>query len=148
MYESLIIEFKFCCCDTLKFGDLYVGHWEYNIQCILCIFHRGFSLHKALKLIVDEDLDVANITILPLNNACGDVTDENFGNENYDDINNFPASLMQNEVEIVNKINFDSDWDTEDDIYLSQIRENSSKNTKKFKKNKKISLCEDRLVYL
>ena len=26
MYKSLIIEFKFCYCDTLKFGNLYVGH--------------------------------------------------------------------------------------------------------------------------
>lgn len=103
---------------------------------MLSIFHKGFSLHEALALIEDEDIDVDNITIFPPNNACGDLTDEDCGDEDCVDINNLPASLMQNEVEIVHKINFDSDWDTEDDIPLSQIREKSSKNAKKLKKNK------------
>lgn len=102
----------------------------------LRIFHRGFSLHEALALIEDEDLDVDNITIFPPNNACGD-TDEDSGDEDYVDINNLPASLMQNEVEIANKINFDSDWDTEDDAPLSQFSKNSNKNAKKLKKIKK-----------
>lgn len=107
---------------------------------MLCIFRRGFSLNEALALIEDGDIDVDNITIFLPNNACGDITDEDSGDEDYIDINNLPSSVMQNEVEFVKKINCDSDWDTEDDIPLSQIKSNLSKKGKKYKKNK---ICED-----
>ena len=70
---------------------------------MLCIFYRGFSLNEALALIEDDDMDVDNITIFPPNNACGDITDEDSGDEDYVDINNLPSSVMQNEVEFVKK---------------------------------------------
>ncbi|KNC24912.1 hypothetical protein FF38_03001 [Lucilia cuprina] len=65
------------------------------------MFVRGFSLSEALALIEDDDMDVDNITIFPPNNACGDITDEDSGDEYYVDINNLPSSVMQNEVEFV-----------------------------------------------
>ncbi|XP_017484076.1 PREDICTED: piggyBac transposable element-derived protein 3-like, partial [Rhagoletis zephyria] len=97
---------------------------EYNAT-----FARGFSLHEALALLEDDSMDYDSIALLPPINATADVTDED-----YVDINNLPASQMKSTVELFSKTNVDHQWDSDDDIPLSEIRKNLHTKPKKSKK--------------
>ncbi|CAH1968769.1 unnamed protein product [Acanthoscelides obtectus] len=49
---------------------------EYGVR-----FAKGFSLHEALAIIEDDDIEAESITLLPLINACGNITDKDSGDE-------------------------------------------------------------------
>ncbi|KAK9700354.1 hypothetical protein QE152_g31308 [Popillia japonica] len=84
-------------------------------------------------MIENDDMIGNTITLLPPVNAIDDVTDEDSGDEDFVNMNNLPASLMQSKVEVSSKYNSDNHWDLEDDTPLAQIKENLSVSVKKAK---------------
>lgn len=109
----------------------------YYVNSNYIYFFRGFSLHDALAMIEDEDIEAESITLLPPTNACGNVTDEDSGDEDQVDINNLPGSLMQSSVEI--NIREQEDMQSsDDDIPLSEIRKKCVGFNKKEIKKKKV----------
>lgn len=85
---------------------------------LLFIF-RGFSLHDALLMIEEDDIEAESLTLLPPINACEDITDEDSGKEDDFDINNLPPSQIQSQAEVAYRAEQDSDWDSEDELPLS-----------------------------
>ncbi|KAI4468910.1 dihydrolipoyllysine-residue succinyltransferase [Holotrichia oblita] len=71
---------------------------EYDIR-----FARGFSLNEALAML-DNDVDLVknidSLTIFPPENACGNQTQEDSGEENLVNLNNLPLTQLQAPVEI------------------------------------------------
>ncbi|KAK9877992.1 hypothetical protein WA026_020206, partial [Henosepilachna vigintioctopunctata] len=98
---------------------------------------RGFSLHEALAMLEEDDVNTESITLLPPNNACGNITDEDSGNEDQLDINNLPPSMIQSQVEVNIRVN-EEDWSSEDELPLStlQNKEKPEDNLKTKKKKK------------
>ncbi|KAF2887992.1 hypothetical protein ILUMI_18181 [Ignelater luminosus] len=47
----------------------------------------------------DDVIETDTITLLPPNNACGNITDKASGKENNVDMNNLPASQIQSPAE-------------------------------------------------
>ncbi|KAK9888389.1 hypothetical protein WA026_000640 [Henosepilachna vigintioctopunctata] len=94
-------------------------------------FARDFSLHEALAMLEEDDVNTESITLLPPNNACGNITDEDSGDENQLDINNLPSSMIQNQVEVNIRVK-EEDWSSEDELPLStlQNKEKSKDNLK------------------
>ncbi|KAJ4440397.1 hypothetical protein ANN_08538 [Periplaneta americana] len=65
----------------------------------------GFSLNEALKMIQDDQVAIPkgnniSITILSPENGCGNVTDEDSGDENNPTIDNMPGSQLRAETEV------------------------------------------------
>lgn len=109
--------------------------------------HRGFSLHEALAMIEDGEIEASSITLLPPNNACGDVTDEDSGDEDNVDINNLPASQMQSVVEVVASNNtIDDNWDSEDELPLTTVRHNLSVRGNTIKRKREYQYVKEDLV--
>lgn len=98
-----------------------------------CFFFRGFTLHEALTMIEDDEVDAEELTLLPPNNACDEVTDEDSGDEDIMDINNLPSSFMRSMVEVACKRKSDEDWDSDDEIPISEIKKRLSFSAKKKK---------------
>lgn len=58
------------------------------------------------------DICTDSITLLPLTNAAGDVTNENINDEDCIDIHNLSVSLVQSKVEVFTKYSLDNRWDS------------------------------------
>ncbi|KAK9886874.1 hypothetical protein WA026_019132 [Henosepilachna vigintioctopunctata] len=94
-------------------------------------FARGFSLHEALAMLEEDDVNAESITSLPSNNACGNITDEDSSDEDQLDINNLPSSMIQNQEEVNIRVN-EEDWSSED-----ELPQNTLQNKEKPKDNLK-----------
>lgn len=124
--------FSFCfVLFFFTFGALYKNTEED------CFCFRGFTLHDALSMLEDDEIEADSITLLPPVNACGNVTDEDSGDEDLIDINNLPASQMQSQVEVNTRIT-DEDWSSEDELPLSELQRRS-------KNKSNIKSCGSRL---
>lgn len=88
-------------------------------------------------MLEDDEIEADSITLLPPVNACGNVTDEDSGDEDLIDINNLPASQMQSQVEVNTRIT-DEDWSSEDELPLSELQRRS-------KNKSNIKSCGSRL---
>lgn len=94
-------------------------------------------MNEALAMLEDDDLQNLDPTIvlLPPENACGDITDEDSGDENLLEVDNLPASQLRAPAEVVfSRQKEDSDFDEEDDIPLSNLCKKTK--TSKSKKRK------------
>nr|XP_022920842.1 piggyBac transposable element-derived protein 3-like [Onthophagus taurus] len=118
---------------------------EYDVR-----FVRGFSLNEALAMLEDDGElaeNVDSLTIFPPENACGDQTDGDSGEEDATNLNNLPGPQLQPPAEInfrnidcqnQNQKN-DDDYASDDEIPLSALRVKKArveKNTKKRKSYK------------
>lgn len=108
---------------------------------------RGLTLNEALSMAYDDD-DVygsgMDIYLLPPENACGNITDEDSGDENNLDIENLPGNQLRAPVEIqfnnVSKSSSNSDSDNNDEEYtmpLSELAKRLSNKSKQVLKRKK-----------
>nr|XP_022900637.1 piggyBac transposable element-derived protein 3-like [Onthophagus taurus] len=99
-------------------------------------FAKNVSLNEALAMLEeDEEMvgRVENITMLPPINACGNLTDEDSGEEDQMSINNLPGSQLQATVELFGD-HVSSSYDTDDNIPLSELArkfQNKKKNVQK-----------------
>lgn len=85
----------------------------------------GYTLQRIIELLSEDDesgVDSQEITLFPPTNACGDVTDEDSGDDEGVNLDNLPGSLLNAEAQVsavdaAAVENFDSD----EDIPLSQM---------------------------
>lgn len=69
---------------------------------------RGLSLAELLEILEDDNLgdtnemDEIDIVLGPPENACGNVTDEDSGDEDTVNVNNLPGSILRAEAELLN----------------------------------------------
>lgn len=82
-------------------------------------------------MLEDDEIEAESITLLPPTNACGDVTDEDSGDEDYVDINNLPSSQMQNQVEL-NCVQDTDGWSSDDDLPLTKLQNKVIKKRKEY----------------
>lgn len=97
-----------------------------------------------MNIAYDDDFPEAGMDIymLPPENACGEITDEDSGDENNLAIDNLPPSQLRAPVEIKfnNTGNFSSSSDSDDEEYtmpLSELAKRLSKKTNQILKRKK-----------
>lgn len=105
-------------------------------MCLQISFnYRGFSLHEALAMLEDDDENarrVDEITIFPPDNAAADITDEVSGGEDDFTIDNLPANQLKAPAEIIfQDDDHDSDFSSDDNLPLSQLRTNVPINKQK-----------------
>lgn len=76
-----------------------------GIYVINCSSFRGLSLNQIIAILeedkVTENTNEANITLLPPENANGNITDEDSGEEDEVNLSNLPASQLRTQAEIV-----------------------------------------------
>ncbi|XP_030757970.1 piggyBac transposable element-derived protein 3-like [Sitophilus oryzae] len=103
-------------------------------------FARGFSLHETLAMLEEDEVNADSIMLLPPNNACGNITDEDSGAEDQLDINNLPSSMNESQVEV--NIQVTEEWSSEDELPLSDLqykaKHNPAQKSKLQDKKKKI----------
>ncbi|KAK9888942.1 hypothetical protein WA026_001161 [Henosepilachna vigintioctopunctata] len=91
-------------------------------------------------MLEEDGVNTESITLLPPNNACGNITDEDSGDEDQLDMNNLPSRMIQNQVEVNIQVN-EEDWSSEDEIPLSTLQNKEKpKNNLKAKKKRYTSL--------
>lgn len=104
-------------------------------------YFRGLTLEEALAMLEDDDFEaekLQEITIFPPDNATGELTDEDSGDEDIMTINNLPGSQLKAPTEIVFENDIGDDFSSEDDVPLSQIRQTLMTNNAKRSAKKKI----------
>ncbi|KAK9892471.1 hypothetical protein WA026_020462 [Henosepilachna vigintioctopunctata] len=86
MIELFLSEFNF---DIICFSE----HWQTEANLKSINIDRGFSLHEALAMLEEYDVNTKSITLLPPNNGCGNITDEDSGVEDQLDIKSWSSTL-------------------------------------------------------
>lgn len=99
------------------------------------IFFSGLTLNDVLETLEDADDEFSSkgevqIILQPPINACGDLTDEDSGDEDVMNINNLPGNQLLSEAEIVISENDSDNEEDEDDLPLSSLRLILKKNYK------------------
>ncbi|KAK9878354.1 hypothetical protein WA026_021662 [Henosepilachna vigintioctopunctata] len=94
---------------------------------------KGFFIVRSIE---EDNVSTKSIMLLPSNNACENITDEDSGDEDQLDMNNFPSSMIQNQVEVNIRVN-EEDCSSEDELPLSTLQnEEKPKDNLKTKKKK------------
>ncbi|XP_036337526.1 piggyBac transposable element-derived protein 3-like, partial [Rhagoletis pomonella] len=122
---------------------------NYNIR-----FERGISLHEVLAILEEDDTNetrVEEVCIFPPNNATGDLTDEDSGDEDYMQMDNLPASQLQAPAEVVFERKNDestSSEDSDDDLPLSLLQKQENVRKCNVKRQKKYNWVKEDLAVI